>query len=113
LSLIPLLPQDAVDETGSVNTNEVKDDPGRNGRRSGRPVRCLDAPVSADPAGSATNYRRAAERFWKDGADGIYLFNLFVPCVDPVVGTEIAFMPQEPPVRAAEDIRFPAFRFSL
>ena len=33
----------------------------------------------ADSAGSAANYRLAAEHFWKDGADGIYLFNFFCP----------------------------------
>ena len=33
----------------------------------------------ADSAGSAAKYRLAAERFWKDGADGIYLFNFFCP----------------------------------
>ncbi len=33
----------------------------------------------ADSAGSAENYRLAAEHFWKDGADGIYLFNFFCP----------------------------------
>ncbi len=33
----------------------------------------------ADSAGSAANYRRAAEQFRKEGADGIYLFNFFTP----------------------------------
>ena len=33
----------------------------------------------ADSAGSAANYRLAAEHSWKDGADGIYLFNFFCP----------------------------------
>ena len=33
----------------------------------------------ADSAGSAANYRLAAEHFWTDGADGIYLFNFFCP----------------------------------
>ena len=33
----------------------------------------------ADSAGSAANYRLAAGQFWKNGADGIYLFNFFCP----------------------------------
>jgi hypothetical protein len=33
----------------------------------------------ADSAGTAANYRLAAEHFLKNGADGIYLFNFFCP----------------------------------
>jgi hypothetical protein len=33
----------------------------------------------ADSAGPAANYRLAAENFFKQGADGIYLFNFFTP----------------------------------
>ncbi len=33
----------------------------------------------ADAADPPVDYRRAAKEFWKDGADGIYLFNFFTP----------------------------------
>ncbi len=33
----------------------------------------------ADSAGPAESYRHFARQFWKNGADGIYLFNFFTP----------------------------------
>ena len=66
----------------------------------------------ADSAGSAANYRLAAEHFWKDGADGIYLFNFFCPregFVEPPfeVLKELGDL-QKLQVRIATGIRLPA-----
>jgi hypothetical protein len=36
----------------------------------------------ADSPRSAENHRRVARHFWKDGADGVYLFNFFTPRED-------------------------------
>ena len=38
---------------------------------------CIEAGMASGEHASPTDYRREARQLWKDGADGIYLFNFF------------------------------------
>jgi hypothetical protein len=53
------------------------------------------------PGGVMTlaDYRRAASHLWSDGADGIYLFNFFIP-------REVAAAP-EPPFEVLKELGDP------